>query len=167
MRKICFQDGFTFHACSSCAIAFDPGLNRTGYCVWSLEYNHPVEVGALITTRYNNKSDKLQYLAILTKDLLSEFDPQRVIVEEFVDYVPRDRGKARDLMSCGAAQGLIFGVASNSKALSTNFYCKGSIKKEFAAMVAKQFGVTVDSKKTDEYDAVFMAFMVFGKGGNQ
>lgn len=160
MREVLYHDP-GFRLGDPCWVAFDPGINRTGYCIWDPASSRPASVGALICGSGNDIATKLTMLTELVKELFLDFKPNRSVIEQFVSYMPKE--KARSLLSCGSAQGLLFGLCAGL-GMSPQFYCKGNISKDYAIMVAKQFGITTESKKTDEIDAVFIAYMTWGKG---
>lgn len=153
MIKRCYQTEL-LPTKASYGITFDPGINRTGYCVWDIDRRRPVEIGALITSGADGTPAKLAKLQQYASTVLDGFLFVRAFVEEFVSYVPT--AKARDMIKCGSAQGLLYGLCCG-RGITTDFICKGRASKDEATFLALALTPKAKDWGKDEKDALHLA----------
>jgi len=145
------------------AIAFDPGLAKTGYCI--AEDGKVVKLGIIKTSPKESLAVRLGAISYEIMDLMAwayleknqaKYDV--CLIEEFVDQhaamLKRSGGKAiPSMIKCATARGVIFGtILQETKKI--RFIGKGTIKKEETRLLAIDRGIIKPGAPKSIHDAL-------------
>ena len=146
-------------------LGIDPGLTRCGYAVIEADSPgtaRPVSLGVLRTSPSDPVPRRLAQLQSDITDLLREFDPATVAVEQLFFQV-----NVRTAMSVGQASGVILALAS-AHGCEVFQYTPNQVKQSIAGwggadksqvqkMVQVRLGLSVAPKPADAADAAAIA----------
>jgi Holliday junction resolvasome RuvABC endonuclease subunit len=136
-------------------IAFDPGTNHTGYCVF---INGKPARWDVIEPPANIKDYdlKARYIFSAVEYLIQEEQPEEVAIEDFAKFHSKEliigpNMSKRSMMKCAGIQMGIYAVANTWGVPIIRLVSKGTIKKKDSKRLAKCYGV--EHEKDDPIDA--------------
>jgi Holliday junction resolvasome RuvABC endonuclease subunit len=136
-------------------IAFDPGTNHTGYCVFV--DGKPTRWNVIEPPSSIKDYDlKARYIFTTVELLIDELRPDEIAIEDFAKFHSSDRTAGpnmakRSMMKCAGIQMGIYAIATSMGVPIVRLVSKGTIKKKDSKRLAKCYGV--EHKKDDPIDA--------------
>jgi Holliday junction resolvasome RuvABC endonuclease subunit len=136
-------------------IAFDPGTNHTGYCVFV--DGKPTRWDVIEPPANIKDYDlKARYIFYAAGYLIEEVHPDEIAIEDFAKFHSKEiiigpNMSKRSMMKCAGIQMGIYAVAYLIGVPIVRLVSKGTIKKKDSKRLAKCYGV--EHKNDDPIDA--------------